>query len=88
MASALALTQRWPSSRQTPRSAQGKSEKTDPARVWQHLAAEYASSPACEEAALYRAAGATDVGIAYGADSSPRALTSSGGAMALLAWQK
>lgn len=54
--------------------------------MWESLATEYAQSAAAEEAALYRDAGASDVGIAYVADTSPEALRQSGGAMSMLAW--
>ena len=64
----------------------GMRMRTTARPVWEALAVEYAASRAAEEAALYRSAGADDVGIAYVADISPEALRLSGGAMALFAW--
>ena len=54
--------------------------------AWEHLATRYAGSAAAEEAALFRAGGAVDTGIAWGADLRPEGLVQSGGAMALLWW--
>jgi hypothetical protein len=54
--------------------------------AWEALAAQFAQSAAAEEAALYRDAGASDVGTAYVADTSPKGLRESGGAMCMLAW--
>jgi hypothetical protein len=54
--------------------------------AWEHYATRFAASSAAEEAALYRHAGGSDVGIALGADSTPAGLMTSGGAMALMAW--
>lgn len=64
----------------------GVKRRTIARPAWEDLAVQYAQSSAAEEAALYRAAGAEDVGIAYVADTSPEALRQSGGALALLAW--
>ena len=55
--------------------------------VWESLATQFAQTEAAEEVALYRAAGASHVGIAYVADISPVALRESGAAMSMLAWQ-
>ena len=76
LASERGSTTRFPSRRQC----------TIARPAWTALAEEYARTAAAEEAALYRAAGAEDVGIAYLADTSPDALRRSGGAMALLSW--
>ena len=64
----------------------GLRRRTEARPVWEALAARYAQSAAAEEAALYRACGAADVGIAYVADIAPEALSQSGGAMSMLAW--
>ena len=65
----------------------GLSMRTVARPAWELLATEYAQTLAAEEAAIYRAAGAKDVGVAYVADVSPEGLRESGGALALLAWQ-
>lgn len=54
--------------------------------AWETLAARFAASSLAEEVAFYLKAGASDVGIALGADTTPAGLMASGGAMALLAW--
>jgi len=65
---------------------QGIKMRTAARPVWESLATQFAQSTA-EEAALYRDAGASHVGIAFVADTSPKGLRESGGAMSMLAWQ-
>ena len=66
---------------------QGIKMRTAARPAWEVLATQYAQTDgAAEEVALYRSAGASHVGIAYLADTSPEGLSESGGAMSMLKW--
>lgn len=52
--------------------------------AWEALATHFAGSAAAEECELYRAAGATNVGVVHQGDMRPESVASSGGAIALL----